>query len=226
MSRAKLDRNGEVGRKALGMGNCSTNIWDGSELKLAWSKKSSSPFENNFPICLSSGISNKSIFTVLDVLHWVNFLGMKISSIFRSTFCWDRQYLNIFGIPFIFYYCQQIMFTSSKSFFFTITIKWCFCWYCSWCGFFSVFTWSWIYITIKFISPLQQTLTQNHRSSHKCYSVKIMLKLVAFKWLLNELLVKTEWSDVMLIWWFVWIKLIRSFLKVSFLICLFKRFAL
>ena len=30
------------------MGNGSINIWDGSELELAWSKKSSSYFENIF----------------------------------------------------------------------------------------------------------------------------------------------------------------------------------
>ena len=38
----KFDRDGETGREALGMANCSINIWDGSELKWAWSKKSSS----------------------------------------------------------------------------------------------------------------------------------------------------------------------------------------
>ena len=43
-----------------------------------------------------------------------------------------------------------------------------------------------------------------------------MLKLLAFKWLLNELLLETEWSEVMFIWWFVSIKFIRSFLKFSF----------
>ena len=29
----KIDKNGEVGREALGMGNCSINIWNGSELE-------------------------------------------------------------------------------------------------------------------------------------------------------------------------------------------------
>ena len=43
-----------------------------------------------------------------------------------------------------------------------------------------------------------------------------MLKLLAFKWLLNELLLETEWSEIMFIWWFVSIKFIRSFLKFSF----------
>ena len=32
------------------------------------------------------------------------------SNIFRSTFCWGSLYLSIFYIPFIFYYCQQVLF--------------------------------------------------------------------------------------------------------------------
>ena len=48
LARVKLDRSGERGRKVLGMGNGSINIWDGSELELAWSKESSSYYENNF----------------------------------------------------------------------------------------------------------------------------------------------------------------------------------
>ena len=51
-----------------------------------------------------------------------------------------------------------------------------------------------------FTPPLQQTLKQNHRPSHNCDSVKNILKLLAFKWLLNQLLLKTECSEVMLIW--------------------------
>ena len=57
----------------------------------------------------------------------------------------------------------------------------------------------------EFTSHLQQTLKQNHCASRNC---KITLKLLALKWLLTELLVETEWSEVMLIWWFVWIKFI------------------
>ena len=59
MARVKFGRDGEGNRKALDMGNCSVNIWDGSEFELAWSKKSSSYFENYFPIFLLSDISNK-----------------------------------------------------------------------------------------------------------------------------------------------------------------------
>ena len=75
-----------------------------------------------------------------------------------------------------------------------------------------------------FTSALQQTLKQNHGASHNCNSVKTMLKLSAFKKLLNELLLETEWSEAVLMWWFVWIKFIRSFLKLFFLISLLKRF--
>ena len=54
----KYDRDGGRVREALSMGNCSINIWDGSELELALCKKSSSYFGNNFPTFLLSGISN------------------------------------------------------------------------------------------------------------------------------------------------------------------------
>ena len=91
LARVKFDRDGEGGREALGMGNCSINIWDGSDLELAWSKKSSSSFENNFPIFLLFGNSNTSIFKVRGVLHWVNLLLMKnFSNNFRSSSCCSR----------------------------------------------------------------------------------------------------------------------------------------
>ena len=67
-AKLKFYEDGEEGRKALGMANCSINIWFGLELELAWSKKSSSYFENSFPIFLLSGILNRSIFKVRDVL--------------------------------------------------------------------------------------------------------------------------------------------------------------
>ena len=60
-------------------------------------------------------------------------------------------------------------------------------------------------------SLLQQTLKQNH-----CYSVKNMLKFLPFKRLLNELLLETNWFEVMLIWLFVSINFIRSFFKILF----------
>ena len=56
LTRLKFDRDGEEGREVLGMGDRSINIWDGLEVVLARSKKSSSYFENKFPILLLSGI--------------------------------------------------------------------------------------------------------------------------------------------------------------------------
>ena len=98
------------GGEALGMESCSFGIWVEPDLELAWSKKSSSFFENNFPIFLLSGISNTSIFKIHDILHWINFLVMRIlSNIFCRTFCWSRKHLNIFYIRFIFYYCQLVL---------------------------------------------------------------------------------------------------------------------
>ena len=91
------------GREALGVGNRSAHFWEGSELELAWSKKSSLYFENNFPIFLLSVISGESIFKVRDILYWLNFLVMKTSNIFRSTFCSGGQYLNVFYTSFIFF---------------------------------------------------------------------------------------------------------------------------
>ena len=75
MTKVIFDRDGEGGKEAPVMGNRSINIWDGSEQKFVWSKKSSSHFENNFPILLLSGISNTSIFKVCDVLHLSKFLS-------------------------------------------------------------------------------------------------------------------------------------------------------
>ena len=68
-----------------------------------------------------------------------------------------------------------------------------------------------------FTSPFQKTLKQNHLASHNYYSGdKNMLKFLALKLFLKELLLETEWSEIMLIWWFVSVKFIRSFLKFSF----------
>ena len=82
----KLNRNGKGSRKVVGMEDCSINILDPSELELAWSWKSSSYFEKKFLICLLFGILYTSMFKVHDVLHWLDFLVMKTSDIFRSTF--------------------------------------------------------------------------------------------------------------------------------------------
>ena len=49
------------------------------------------------------------------------------------------------------------------------------------------------YHSHKFTSPLQQTLKQSHSALRNCYSVKIMMKFLAFKWLLKELLLEAKW---------------------------------
>ena len=114
LARVKRDRDGKGGSKATGVENL--NIWGGSEQKLARFKKSSSHFKTIFQYYLLSGISNTSIFKVRHVLHSVNFLLIKtFSNIFPSTFRWGGQYFNKFYIPFIFYYCQQVLLILSVS---------------------------------------------------------------------------------------------------------------
>ena len=178
------------------MGNCSINISDGSELDLAWSKKSSSYFGNNFPIFLLSGISNTSVFKALDNIYRVHFLVIQIFSIiFCSTFYWAGNILY----P-IYFLLLLTSFIYIKSSFITITIKWCFCWYFWWRGFFSVFLLKLkSHNTYMFTSPLQKTLKQNHRTTGT------VLKTCP-KWFLKELLLEIEWSEAKLIWWFVSIK--------------------
>ena len=133
--------------------------------------------------------------------------------------------MNIFYIPFIFYYWEQVLFTLRVSSLLSplndasggiVDDE----------GFFNFLLKLNSHHPNTFISPLQQTLKQNQQASNNCYNVKNMLKRVAFKWLLNELLLETNLPEVMSIWWFVSIKFIRPFLKFSFLICFFKRFPL
>ena len=50
LARMKFDRVGEGDREVLGMGYCGINVLEGSELKLAWSKKNNLSFGNNFPV--------------------------------------------------------------------------------------------------------------------------------------------------------------------------------
>ena len=132
--------------------------------------------------------------------------------------------MNKFNILFVLYYSQQVSFTwrvsslltplndasfdiaddeSSFSFLLKLNSHHPY-----------TFTWS-----------LQQTLKQNHRALHNCYSVKNMLKLLAIKWLSNELFLETEWSEVRLILLLVLIKFIGSF-KILSLISLYKWFPL
>ena len=60
MAKVKYDRDGGGGRETLSVENCNINIWHGSELELAWSKKSSSYVEKNFPKFLLFDIMNTS----------------------------------------------------------------------------------------------------------------------------------------------------------------------
>ena len=71
--------------------------------------------------------------------------------------------------------------------------------------------------TYTFTSPLQQTLKQDHRTAATLLASWNSSIQVVFKGVIGE------WWEVMLLWWFVWIKFIKSFLKFSFLIFLFKR---
>ena len=100
--------------------------------------------------------------------------------------------------------------TYTKSFFIIVMIEWCFYWYCWWWEFFSVFSWSWIYITLTCSHHpcnRQWSITTVLRTTD---SVKKILKLLALKWLLNKLLFKTELLGVMLIWWFASIKFLNE----------------
>ena len=69
LARVKFERDGKGEREVLGMGYCSSNTWNGLEIKLARSRENSSYFENNFPTFLLSGNLNTSLFKVCDVLH-------------------------------------------------------------------------------------------------------------------------------------------------------------
>ena len=63
----KYDRDGGRVREALSMGNCSINIWDGSELELALCKKSSSILE------ITSKHFYYLVFQIHRFLRWVMF---------------------------------------------------------------------------------------------------------------------------------------------------------
>ena len=123
--------------------------------------------------------------------------------------------MNIFYMPFIFYHCQQVLLTLRVSSLLSplndVSVD-----FADDMGSFQFSPETQFTSPYTFTSSLQQTLKQNHRASHNCCSVKNMLKLVAYKWLLNKLLLETEWSEVKLIWWFGSIKFIGSFSKYSF----------
>ena len=126
LARVKLDKDGEEGWEAQSMGNRSINIWDGTELELAWSKKSSSHFENNFPIFFLR------YFKYIDI--WgasVDLLVMKPSLIFSVPSSVGAGNIWIYLMSYLFLLLPT-SFIYIKSFFITITVEWCFCWYCWW----------------------------------------------------------------------------------------------
>ena len=106
--------------------------------------------------------------------------------------------------------------------FIAIITKWCFCWCCLMMR---------VLLTFLRRSPLYVgiTISTDTDPATSCFAQLLqysqnILKLLAFKYFLNEVLLKTECTKVMLISWFVWIECITSFSKFSFLISFFKWF--
>ena len=132
-------------------------------------------------------------FKVYDVLHWVYIFYIPIFSVAPSVRFWQVMFeYNLYHIYFLLLLANFIYISI---FFVTVIIEWCVCWYCDNEGSFEIslkaeFT-SPLYVT----SLLQKTLKQNHCTSHNCCSVKTMLKLLAFKLLLNQLLFEKEWKS-------------------------------
>ena len=201
--RAKLERNGEGGRENIGTGCCSIGIWD------RLFGKNSSFFEDNFPIVLLSSNSNTSIFKVCGVLHWVHFLvmiGLKCLNIIHTQFF----FLILYTLR------ASLLLSSSNdasadivddedSFEFSPKVEFT--------------TPLYFHITIATnIEAVASWFAQLFPYSQNIW------KLLTFKCFLNDVLLETEWSKIMLIWWLVSIKCITSFSKFSFLISFFKRF--
>ena len=100
----------------------------------------------------------------------------------------------------IYFIILLISFFYIRSFFIVITIKWCFCWYSWWWGFFPVFSWSWIRIT----------LIHSRHPSNRHWSKIIGLRTTATAWLLaSKRLLKRN---------IAWKRMIRG--HVNLVICL------
>ena len=86
LAMVKNEKNGAEDSEALGIGNRSINIWKGSELELAWSKKKQFIFKKLF--------SNTFVmlFRIHQFLRCVSkFISNgNFSNIFRSTLSWGR----------------------------------------------------------------------------------------------------------------------------------------
>ena len=131
---------------------------------------------------------------------------------------------------YILYPIYVLLWTTSfiyiNSFFITIATEWCFWVILLMMRVFSVFSWSWIHITL---------IRSHHLCNRHWSRINVLCKTAtvlktswdwAFKCLLNEVWLETKLSEVMLILRFVSIKFIWPFLKFPFLICFFKRFPL
>ena len=75
---------------------------------------------------------------------------------------------------------------------------------------------------VEFISPLyiHITLVTGTGAESACFARLLQCEehaeTFSIQMTLKELLLEPEWSEFILIWWFVSIKFIRSFLKFSF----------
>ena len=67
-----------------------------------------------------------------------------------------------------------------------------------------------------FTSPLQRTLKQQNHFSYNYFSIPKNTEILSIQMLFKDVLLETEYSEVILIWWFVSIKCITSFSKFSF----------
>ena len=147
------------------MGNYSINVWDGSEIELAWSKKSSLYFENNFPICLLSGILNTLIFKVHDVFTLSKFLrNENLLKYFPKHLLLGLVIFEYISYP-IYFLLLPTSFIYIKSFFFTIIMLLLILLMMR--VIFSFLLKLNSHHSYRFISPLQQKRKHQHSASHK-----------------------------------------------------------
>ena len=112
---------------------------------------------------------------------------------------------------FFYYFWQN---TYIKRFFITIIIKWCFCWCCLMMR---------VLLSFLLQSPLcvRVNLSTDTNPATSCFAQLLqysqnILKVLAFKYFVNNVLLETERTKVMLIWRLVSIECITSFSKFSF----------
>ena len=123
LARVKFDRDTEHGREALGMGNCSINILDRTELELAWTKKNRWKQFSNI--------------LIIWYFEYIDFEGAWYFIL--RKFLINKDLLQYFpkhlllgqvifeNISYLIYFILLLTsFIYSRSFFITITIKWYF----------------------------------------------------------------------------------------------------